>query len=223
MMADAVIHLIARIADEAAAARASAGASAPPASPAPPPPHLPADAPVWLPPPLIEGNDMEAADPVCHYGEDLHHLLIRSEGWEFLADVEKPGFVTNISGAVLDLYTGATAQTITFSFLQSYLPGMGAVTLTCHDGCECGAQVVDARHEFGGNIMKQMYFGVTPARNCTLRVTSEARPPLKGDGPPGMRFKVMGLAVGGTKAQPGMGEVVRALCAWPCMRVCALR
>jgi hypothetical protein len=127
-----------------------------------------------------------------------------------MADIEKPGFVTNVSGAVLDLAAGATDRSITFSFLHSYLPGMGAARLTCHDGCTCAAQEVDARRPpGGGNVMSQYHFGVTPAPNCTLRVTTEARPPLKGDGPSGTRFKVMGLAVGGKKAQAGLGGEVR--------------
>jgi hypothetical protein len=79
MMADGVIHLIAKLANEAAAARAAAGAAAPPSPPPLPPPLLPGDAAPWLPPPLVEGNAVEAAEPVCHYGEDLHHLHIRSE------------------------------------------------------------------------------------------------------------------------------------------------
>jgi hypothetical protein len=214
MMADASIHLIARIANEAAAARASAAADAPPAPLPPPPPRLPGDAPLWLPPPLVEGNDVEAAEPICHYGEQLHQLLISAQGWEFLPDIEKPGFVTNVSGSVLELAAGVTDDTtISLSYLHGYLPGMGGATITCHDSCTCAPQPLDGRRPSGGgNVMIQHHFGVSAAPNCTLRVTSDAKPPLSGDGPEGMRFKVMGLTVGGKKASGGLGQVVRACC-----------
>jgi hypothetical protein len=224
MMADTVIYLIGSIAAEMAVERAAiVAAGAAGAATAAPPPPLPLDA-RWLPPPLVEGNFAEDIAPTCHFGEDLHHVVISSEGWSYLADDEKPGFQTNVTGAVLELAAGVVDKSITLSYLRSWLPGMGAALLTCVAGCTCEAQTIDARGKGGGTVMVQHNFGVTAAGNCTLRVVAQAQPPLAGDAANGTRFKVMGITTGVKTQQPhsgGLGGEARAvLCVHACRRVC---
>jgi hypothetical protein len=201
MMADPMIYLIARVADGMAHERASVRVAEAHARThngsfavqawgdthaAPPPP--PGGDPLWLPPPLVEGNDSEMREPVCSYGEELHRLVTRADGFAYIEDAEKPGFLTNTSGAVLELAVGRTYQAITFSYLRSYRPGMGEGVVTCVSGCTCDEQKIDARSKGDVSVMVQHQLSVTAAPNCTLRITAQTLPPLpireaKGDRP----------------------------------------
>ena len=224
MMAEPMIYLIARIADGMARERASVRVAEAHARThngsfavhawgdthaAPPPP--PGGDPLWLPPPLVEGNDSEMREPVCHYGDELHRLVTRADGFAYIEDAEKPGFLTNTSGAVLELAVGRTYQAITFSYLRSYRPGMGEGVVTCVSGCTCDEQKIDARAKGDVSVMVQHQLSVSAAPNCTLRVTAQTLPPLplreaKGDRP-GATFKVMGVTVTGLQVAPHGGSL----------------
>ena len=232
MMADTVVFLLQRVAAEMAAERAS-NATAPP-----PPPHAVGEG-VWLPPPLVEGNTPEAADPTCHFGEDLHRIITRNEvrccargvrcrtlhvltaarlhprtfqSWAYLADDEKPGFITNVSGAVLEMQLGATQQAITLSYLKSFRFGMGAAKVSCVEGCTCEPFALDGREKLQRSIMVQHNLPVSQAQNCTMRLVVEPLPPIIGDGPVGSTFKLMGVTVSGKSVAAhaaGLGNEAR--------------
>ena len=222
MMADPVIYLIARVADAMALERAAlhvadaraharnglAGAQrldgATLSSPPPPPPD---SDPLWLPPPLVEGNDLELREPVCTFGEELRRLVRRAEGFTYIEDEEKPGFFANASGAVLELDVGQTYHAVTFSHLRSWRPGMGLGILTCVDGCTCDEQKIDARHAFNVSVTVQHTFTVSAAPRCRLRIVTAELPPLperaQAGVAPGAIFKAMGVTVIGLRAQAG--------------------
>jgi hypothetical protein len=217
MMADTVIFLLRRVAAEMAMERAEAAAAAGAAgaalAPPPPPPPLSAADAAWLPPPLVSGNYAERVEPTCHFGDELPAVVTAAEGFTFLADAEKPGYVTDKPGSVIELSLADTEQSVTISYLRSGKPGMGGAALTCGGGCSCAAQAIDGRaHSDSNSVMVQHHFAVSAARNCTLRLVSEARPPrAEGDNPedagaaPGTRFKLMGVTAGGKTALPHSG------------------
>ena len=180
MMAEPMIYLIARVADGMARERAAlrvaeaharthngtAGAEGAAHLPPPPPPG--GDE-LWLPQPLVEGNDSEMREPVCNFGEELHRLVRSAKGFTYLEDAEKPGFISNATGAVLELDVGQTFQAITLSYLRSWRPGMGQGTVTCADGCTCEEQKIDARSMIEVSVMVQHHFAVSAApKVCAL-------------------------------------------------------
>ena len=224
MMADAVIYLIARVADGMARERAglrvaeaharthngSVGAHPWAGGAVHPPPPPPGGDELWLPQPLVEGNDSESREPVCSFGEELHHLVRSAKGFTYVEDAEKPGWMSNSTGAVLELDVGQTFQAITLSYLRSWRPGMGQGTVTCVDGCSCEEQKIDARSKADVSVMVQHHFGVSAAPKCTLRVEAGELPPLPGRPPsvgPGATFKVMGVTVTGLKVAPHSGAL----------------
>jgi hypothetical protein len=126
MMADTVIFLLRRVASEMALERAEAAAAGAPLAPPPPPPLAAAAAAAWLPPPLVEGNFAERVEPTCHFGDELPAIVTTTQGFTFLADAEKPGYVTETVGSVIELSLPDTEKSITISYLRSGKPGMGA-------------------------------------------------------------------------------------------------
>ena len=152
----------------------------------------------WLPPPMVKGNLPEFEQPTCHFGADLAELVLTNDGgWEFFESAEKPGFIAERAGSVLELRVGRSERILTLSFLKSVLAGTGGAQVTCITGCECEPQDIDARSGgggMGGNIMIQHKWFVTASADCSLRIKNVELPALSGGGPAGARFKVMGLS-----------------------------
>ena len=221
MMADAVIHLIAKVADGVLHERAVSRLAELHArhkhvrsvAQLPPPPP-PGGDPLWLPPPLVDGNDSEAREPVCRLGDELHALVTRADGFTYVADAEKPGWMANTSGAVLELAVGPTHGGVILSHLRSWRPGMGEGRVTCvTGGCACDLQRLDGRINDNVSIMVQHPFAVSAAPNCTLRIEAVTQPPLVGSkGAAGAAFKVMGVVVTGLGVAPRTGMVRLSSC-----------
>lgn len=234
-MADAVIHLIARVADGVSRERAATRVAEAHArahngsgfavvawsgSKQPPPPPPPGGDALWLPPPLVEGNDSEMRDPVCSFGDELQRLVTTASGFSyFTEDAEKPGLVANTSGSVLELALGPTYQAITLSYLRSWRPGMGQAAVSCAGGCTCEAQKLDGRASFQSSVMVQHHFAVSASPNCTLRIEARELPflpereaPQGGGGATsnviaGSYVKIMGVTVTGLQVAPHSGAL----------------
>ena len=169
----------------------------------------------WLPPPLVDGNLVETVEPTCHFGEDLAKLVVSNVGWSYIPDTEKPGFMANTSGSVLDLEVGAVSRVVVISHLRSWAPDMGGANISCVSGCECEGVEVDARSRVGSNtrvMVQRLLFVKQAAPSCTLRLQNVHLPPRDdepGALPNGTTFKVMGISVGGIGAGGGFlgGEV----------------
>ena len=134
------------------------------------------------------------------------------QSWAYLADDEKPGFITNVSGAVLEMQLGATQQAITLSYLKSFRFGMGAAKVSCVEGCTCEPFVLDGREKLQRSIMVQHNLPVSQAQNCTMRLVVEPQPPIIGEGPMGSTFKLQGVTVSGKSVAAhaaGLGNEAR--------------
>ena len=171
----------------------------------------------WLPPPLVEGNTAEQVTPTCHFGEDLHKLVTRSDGWVYVPDGEKPGFQANVSGSILELELGQVHHVVVLSHLRSWTPDMGGADISCVAGCTCEVTQVDARASLAAGrsrVMVQRLLHVEAANNCTMRIQNVVMPLREGEPPvnitePAATFKVMGISVGGISGGGGFlgGEV----------------
>jgi hypothetical protein len=182
LMGEAVYHLLERVSAELQGGVAEEGDGGGTGS--------------WLPPPILKGNHPENEDPTCHFGADLEALLLKSEGWSLFESTEKPGYIAEQAGSVLQLRVGRSERILTLSYLKSVSAGTGGAQVTCVSGCECEPQDIDARSgggAVGGNIMIQHKWFVTASADCILSVKNVELPALAG-GTGGARFKIMGLS-----------------------------
>ena len=136
---------------------------------------------------------------ICSVGPAVRkHVRNPSDGWRFVVENDKAGFLANTSGSTLQLQldAGYAGSTLYLGFLKSY-EHMGKVRLSCHAGCACVPLDVDAHdgkhhHSLSATAkgVKLLAANDTQSSPCVLhlRVANETRSD-------GHKFKVTSLTL----------------------------
>jgi len=139
--------------------------------------------PGWLPPPLVDGNDLENRRFSCnisnHDATKLREVLKAGSGGWALEAGEKPGLWGNVTGSFVDLTVHVpppvaaapgSAEALTVFFLRSWHPEMGTVLLTCLPPCTCPATQLDG-HGGIASVTEVTSVQIAAEGECALRLT----------------------------------------------------
>ncbi len=144
-------------------------------------------------PPMFPGNEGSNRTS-CKRGDTLRNMTRQVVAWEWVPG-EKAGWTSSTVGAHMELSVkihDAGETQLSLGYLHSS-QSMGAAELTCHGGCMCIPQYMDAHHTASASMeyLKQFSVNRSHAGHCLLTIRISGITSSSGH-----NFKVLSLGLG---------------------------